>query len=144
MVCYPVPMLTRLSLLSLIPLAACAGKPVPTAPTAAPEPAEVTREGAERVTITLDPSEMSVDEAAGIATFSPGSRMMSAEYTHYLLDLASLKAALGGLPEAPVELIIAVDARTESSFRPEDPNLPSPMGGFLIKEVRAHVISKAK
>lgn len=130
------------SLLPLIALAACAGKPVPTESTAAPA-APVAQEGAERRTITLDPSDMSVDEAAGIATFSPGGRVMSAEYTRYQLDLTSLKAALGGLPEAPVNVIITLDAVHVSAYTPSDPNLPSPEGGFRLEVIEGHVFAKA-
>lgn len=136
-------------MITLLFLLACAGKPVPPPPTAAPAPeaspaaAPAAAPAAERRTVTLDPSEMSWDEAAGKAIFSPGSRVMAADYTTWELDLASVEATLGGRPQAPVAVVVEVSGVETSNYKPEDPNLPQPMGGFTYTTIRGRVVAKA-
>lgn len=95
------------------------------------------------MTLTLNPDEMQYDEAAGTVTFSPGSGVRSASYTHYILDLASLEAALGGRPSAPVAVIVEITAESERVHSPSDPSMPQPQGGFQITERTGRVVSRA-
>lgn len=129
--------------LMLALLVACGGshttapaEVAPAAPVATPGPTE-------RVTVTLDPGEMSYDEAKNRATFSPGSRRQAADYTTYELDLASLEAALGGRPTEPVTVVLEVGPPTVERSTPSDPNLPAPMGGFTYTTYVGKVVSRA-
>lgn len=122
----------------LFVLAACRATPPAGEPAPAPEAAASAQE--DPVRLILDPAAVSYDEAAGTATFSPGSAVMSASYTHYVLDLASLEAALGGRPEGPVAVLIEVTGEQTRSESPDDPSLPSPEGGFRITTVTGRVI----
>lgn len=125
-------------MLILLLTLACAPSP-PAAPpeSAASASAETTR------TLTLDPRYLSWDEAAGTVTFSPGSDMQAAEYTDYVLDLRSVEAALGGRPESPVAVQVALDAGQTRTVVPDDPNLPQPMGGFQFTTFTGRVIGLA-
>jgi hypothetical protein len=124
-----------------------AAAPPATAPTQAPAPAPSAPAAAspaaplERLTITLDPSEMAYEGT--IVRFSPGSRKQAAEYTTYELDLASLEAALGGRPSAPVAVVVEVGPADEKVSTPSDPNMPAPMGGFHYITRRGRVVAKA-
>lgn len=119
--------------------------PIPdTPPTSTPAPVPVPAAvEAEQVTLTLNPDELRYDEAAGTATFSPGSGVRSASYTHYILDLASLEAALGGRPAEPVAVIVEITGEAERVHSPSDPNMPQPEGGFQITERTGRVVSRA-
>jgi hypothetical protein len=97
----------------------------------------------EQLSLTLDPEELSYDDEAGTVTFSPGSRVRSARYTHYLLDLESLEAALGGRPESPVTVIVALQSEESGAYSPSDPTLPQPQGGFRIIRRTGRVLSPA-
>lgn len=124
----------------LLLLIACAGRPTPTAlEVSSPEPAATAT--LERRTITLDPEETRWDETTGIATFSPGSRVQSASYTTWLLDLRSVEAVLGGRPTAPVDVVVEITSTETSRYTPEDPNLPSPMGGFENITITGRVVA---
>lgn len=103
---------------------------------------EQAQAAAARRRLTLDPEVLTVDEAAGVATYSPDSRRMAAEYTVYVLDLAGLRAALGEVPTQPVEIEIALRSVEESSHTPADPNLPAPQGGFRITTITAEVVGR--
>ncbi len=96
------------------------------------------------LTLSLDPELISYDEGAGTATFSPDSRRMTSHYTRYVMDLASLEAALGGRPEQPVDVVVTLTAVSDSSHTPADPNLPAPQGGFQYTDWTATVTGKAE
>jgi hypothetical protein len=119
------------------PVAAQAAEPaaeaVPEAPAAA----------VERQTLTLDPDELTYDDAAKTVTFSPGSGVKSASYTHYVLDLASLESVLGGRPTAPVAVVVEVGPAVEENEKPADPSMSAPMGGFDITTYTGRVVEKA-
>lgn len=102
------------------------------------EPAALSSE-AETREIILDPAELAWDEAAGTVSFTEDSQVQKAAYTRYVLDLASVEAALGGRPQAPVTVSIAVSRQEERVETPDDPMLPSPEGGFRITTVYGHV-----
>ena len=131
-----------MSALLLFTLLACRTTPLPdpaavsdeviAEPAAAPE--------AERRSLTLDPRALSWDEEAGTATFSPGSDRQSASYEHYVFDLAALEAALGGRPDAPVDVLVEVISTENTNYTPEDPSMPSPDGGFDIATHQARVV----
>lgn len=120
-------------------LLACAtspdeGRRAPAAPPLSEAAAEV---------FTVDPAELRYDEAAGLAIWSPNSRVQSATYSVYELELASLLAVTGGRPTAPVALRLSLgppDVRTET---PADPTLPAPAGGFVITTRRGRVLGLA-
>ena len=97
---------------------------------------------AERITLTLDTRHLSWDDAAGTVTFSPDSDRMAAEYTSYVMRAAELEAALGGRPQGDVEVVLELVSREQHTYTPEDPNLPSPMGGFLITTIQARVVGR--
>ncbi len=130
-------------MISLLLLLACA-KPVTTPPEAnPPQPAaEPASAAPTRRVITLDPAETSWDEAAGKATFEPDRDRQKADYETYVLDLPSLTAALGGRPEAPVNVEIEILRESTETYTPSDPNLPSPMGGFRTTTYEARVVGK--
>lgn len=110
-----------------------------------PEPAtEPAAEAAGEVELRLSPSELVYDEAAGTATYSPGSSVRSARYTHYVIDLASLESVLGGRPQAPVSVVVSVDEGTTELVTPEDPMAASPKGGFQITTYSAVVLRRAR
>ena len=107
-------------------------------PAASPPQSEVAAE-----VFTLDPTELRYDEAAGLAIWSPNSRVQAAEYSVYELELASLLAATGGRPTAPVVLRLALGPPAVRTETPADPNLPAPMGGFVITTRRGRVLGLA-
>lgn len=112
------------------------------APAPAPpaEPAQaVTRE-----TITLNPGEITYDEPAGTIVFSPGSRVRSASYTHYILELGSLEAVLGERPTEPVAVVVEITAVEEDVHVPDDPQAASPDGGFQITNKTGRIVSLAE
>lgn len=116
--------------LPILVLFACAGPgpgaTVDPAPAlAAPEP-----ESVQRLSLMLIAEDMRYDEAAGTATFSPGSRRMAASYDIYVMDLKTLEAVLGGRVEAPVQVDFEVTSVDRRVFAPDDPELPQPDGGF--------------
>jgi hypothetical protein len=125
--------------MNLLLLLACASAP-PTPQQPVSEAPQAMSSETERVTVTLEPRYMSYDEGAGTATFSPDSDRQSASYTHYVLDLASLEAALGGRPEAPAEVTLEVSGETRTET-PSDPMLPAPSGGFQITTWTGRVVS---
>jgi hypothetical protein len=91
--------------------------------------------------VTLDPADLTWDDEAGTATWSPGSRVKAAAYMHTVFEAAALEAALGGRPDAPVELRIEIlSSRTEASV-PEDPNVAAPEGGFAITTRQARPVA---
>ncbi len=97
--------------------AAQATKPAPTAP------------AKERRTITLNPTEMTYDEAKGTCTFRPDGAVKRASYTRYVLDLASLERVLGSRPTAPVAVVVELEPAVTGTSK-VDPSLPQPLGGF--------------
>lgn len=119
-------------------LAACAARTSPPAdlPTEIP--------GMETLTLTLDPGALDYDEAAGTVTFTPGRNVQAASYETWIFDLASLHAALGGRPEAPVEVVVEVGPPETTTYTPDDPNLPAPQGGFRISTRRGTVLRVAR
>jgi hypothetical protein len=104
---------------------ACAPHPVPAAAPAAEAPSLL-----EEVRLTLVPADLTYDDAAGTATFRPGSAVQSDAYDVYVFDLMSLEGALGGRPSGPVEVVAALGPATIEIVTPSDPTLPSPAGGF--------------
>ncbi|MES2645041.1 MAG: hypothetical protein V4850_36480 [Myxococcota bacterium] len=128
-----------LATLLAAPLLACSLHPAPPAETvpAAPAAAEASRR-----TLTLDPEELTYDDAAGTVTFHPDSRRQSAAYTRYVLDLASLEAALGGRPEAPVQVLVEVTGGEPRNETPADPMVAQPQGGFAITIWTGRVVAK--
>ncbi|MCK6525075.1 hypothetical protein L6R49_27030 [Myxococcota bacterium] len=127
----------------LLTLAACATTPqppdAPEAPTT-PEAATATQ----RMTILLEPSLMTWDDAAGRVTYSPGADRMSAEYTQFVLSAASVEAALGGRPTEPVRVEVEVSGPALTAESPDDPNLPQPQGGFQITTWTGRVVQRAE
>lgn len=111
-------------------LSACAPRAAPPAP-----PAPV-----ERVLLTLDPADLTYDEAARIARHTPGSAVQAAAYDVYEIDLSSLEQVLNGRPTAPVTVWVELGPAQVSSYTPEDPNLPTPQGGFQITTRAATVV----
>ena len=131
-------------LILLFALVACATRsPSDVAPPASAAPAAPAAPSApmERLILTLDPSEMAYEGA--VARFSPGSRVQAADYTTYELELASLEAALGGRPSAPVAVVVDVGPEDVTVSTPSDPNMPAPMGGFRYITRKGRVVSKA-
>lgn len=127
----------------LIPLLfACATRapapPAATSPEPASEAAIVTP-----TRLVLNPDELRWDEAAGVVTFSPDQTRMSAEYAHYVLDLASVMAALGGRPTEPVAVTVELGPPEVERYVPSDPNLPAPSGGFVHTTWRGKVTGRA-
>lgn len=118
-----------------------APEPAPAPAASAPVAPAPTAETVERLTITLDPSEMSYEGAT--AKFSPDSRRQAASYTTYVLDLPSLEAALGGRPTEPVAVVIEVGPASVENQVPSDPNMPAPMGGFDYITRTGRVVAKA-
>lgn len=118
------------------PLGGCAGARPAEPPAASAEPASA--EAPARA-VTLNPEELQWDEAAGTVSFTEDSAVQKAEYTRYVLDLASVEAALGGRPTAPVTVNVIVSREEEERETPEDPLLPAPEGGFRITTVYGRV-----
>lgn len=106
----------------------------PTAQTPAPKPLE-------RQTLLLDPAALTWDTRTGTLTFAPGSRVMSAHYTTYILDASSLETLLGGRPTAPVRVVIEVTSSETVRDVPSDPMLPSPQGGFVRTTLHGRALS---
>ena len=134
--------------MKLLILLACKTTPAPaesttTGPAPAEPPAAADVVPVSQETITLDPDEITYDEAAGTLVFSPGSRVRSASYTNYTLDLASLESVLGERPTAPVSVLVEVTAVEERTHTPEDPRAQVPDGGFKITEKTGRVIGRA-
>ncbi|MDP2316599.1 MAG: hypothetical protein Q8P41_27140 [Pseudomonadota bacterium] len=123
------------------PEAPPAAAPPAAAPAAATAPAASSE--ARELTITLDPSEMAYDDDAGTVRFSPDSRVKAASYTHYVLDLKSLEAALGGRPSARVAVVVSVTGGTPEKWVPADPNAPQPLGGFEDITWKGRVVARA-
>lgn len=96
------------------------------------------------MTITLDPDDITYDEHSNTARFTPGSRVRSATYTTYALDLASLEAVLGGRPSAPVDVVVELGPEQVQYSTPEDPSVPAPAGGFRIVTRAGRVIRRAR
>lgn len=133
-----------MSLVVVLVLACAPRPPAPaTAPEAAPPPV-VSAVAFERVPLTLDPSEITYDEAGKTARFTPGGGRQSASYTTYVLDLPSLEATLGGRPTAPVAVIVEVGPEVVTRSTPTDPNLPAPDGGFTFTTRTGRVAERAK
>jgi len=95
----------------------------------------------QRMTLTLDPAELSYDERLGVCTFSPDSRVRRARYTKYILDLASLVKVLGARPKAPVKVVVEVGPAERSTYRPP-PTMPQPTGGFETTLYRGVVVGR--
>lgn len=124
------------------PAATEAAAPSPPAPAAAETPAlAATPAAVQTMTVTLEPGEMSYDEAAGTATFSPGQGRQQADYTTWVLDLASLEAVLGGRPTAPTAVTVEVATTDVQRSTPAD-GMPSPMGGFTYTTHTGKVVAK--
>jgi hypothetical protein len=118
---------------------ACAPRaPAPTASAPPVAAAEV-----ERLTLTLDPDDLTYDDPGGVVRFTPGSRVKSAEYTTYVLDLMSLEGLLGGRPSTPVAVVVEVGPPVAQTVVPEDPTLPSPLGGFRFTTRSGKVVALA-
>ena len=96
-----------------------------------------------RETITLNPDEITVDETAGTLIFSPGSRVRSATYTHYILQLSSVEVILGSLPLEPISVIIEITKVEEDVHIPDSPMAASPEGGFQITKKTGRVVAVA-
>lgn len=130
-------------MISLLLLLACA-KPVTTPPETTPPgpPAEAAEAAPTRRVIGLVPSETTWDEAGGKAIFEPDRDRQKADYETYVLDLPSLMAALGGRPEATVNIEIEITRESSETYFPSDPNMPSPMGGFRTITYEARVVGK--
>jgi hypothetical protein len=129
----------------LLALAACATTPPSPEASAPAEPAEPSAGVTTQIkTLTLEPRLMTWDDAAGTVTYSPGSDRMSSEYTHFVLDAASVEAALGGRPTEDVTVQVEVTGPTVTNESPEDPNLPQPQGGFVITTWTGRVVSKVE
>jgi hypothetical protein len=65
-----------------------------------------------------------------------------ARYDVYVFDLASF-ATIGGPPSAPVDVVVELDSRVETTLMPVDPNLPAPQGGFTLVVRTGRVIGAA-
>jgi hypothetical protein len=116
-----------------------AGPLATAAPTPAPAPAAV---GAARLTLRLDPAELTVDSAAGTATLRPGGGVQQDTYEVYVFDLASL-ATIGGPPAAPIDVVVELGPPVETRWAPLDPTLPSPDGGFTFVTRAGRVVGAA-
>ena len=92
--------------------------------------------------MTLDPSLLHYDDAAGTVAFTPDSRRQTDTYTTYILDLGSLEAVLGGRPSAEVAVTVALGAPTTRTVVPEDPNVPQPTDGFTYITYTGRVVAK--
>ncbi|MDG1482995.1 MAG: hypothetical protein P8R54_25615 [Myxococcota bacterium] len=136
----------------LIPLfLACKATPPSAVPEAvkrlsvvAPVPLEEAELSVIRETITLNPDEITYDEPAGTLVFSPGTRVRSAHYTHYILDLDSAVAVLGARPAEPVVVVVEIMSVEDGVHLPEEPLAASPDGGFRITNKTGRVLSAVK
>jgi hypothetical protein len=131
-----------LATLLAAPLLACSLHPAPPAETVPAAAATSPAAAASRRPLTLDPAELTYDEAAGTVTFHPDSRRQAAAYTRYVLDLASLEAALGGRPDAPVQVLVEVEGGEPRNETPADPMMAQPDGGFVITIWTGRVVAK--
>lgn len=128
----------------LLLLAACmSAAPVepPAAPASEPAAPAQAEPAWTQVSLDLDPDEMRYDDDANTVTVSPGSRVKSAHYTHYVLDLDSVESVLGGRPTAPVTVTVEVGPPAVRTETPSDPMSPSPSGGFQITTYTGRVVS---
>jgi hypothetical protein len=116
---------------------ACAPHPAP-AP-AAPEAPSLLEE----VRLTLVPADLTYDDAAGTATFRPGSAVQAASYDVFVFDLMSFEGAIGGRPTGPVEIVAALGPARIEIVTPSDPTLPSPAGGFRYTTRTGRVLRTA-
>ena len=129
----------------LLTLAACATTPQTPEPTAPAEPATPSAQAPTQLqTLTLEPRLMTWDDAAGTVIYSPGSDRMTSEYTHFVLNAASVEAVLGGRPTEPVTVEVEVAGPTLTTQSPEDPNLPQPQDGYQITTWTGRAVRKVE
>lgn len=94
----------------------------------------------QRTTLSVDPDHLTYDPGSGVARFTPGANVQSAAYDVYEIDLFSLERVLGGRLTVPVVLVVELGPPTVTTYTPEDPMLPAPIGGFQITTRKATVL----
>ena len=111
-----------------------AKSPSNTAPSAKPE---TTKE----MDVSLGTDGLVIDEAKGKVTYDPDGRRKTPHYTIYEFNLAEFKTVLGagnvdanGL-KTSVKLRVLVLSDTSRNFTPNDPTMPSPVGGFTYRTI---------
>jgi hypothetical protein len=125
-------------MIQLLALLACArpDSALSTPPSPAPAAPQI-------LVVTLEPEEMTWDQAAGTVTYAPGGRRMAAEYTTWILDSKGVLEAAGGPLMGPLTVQVEVTDFKREVHIPNDPRLPSPQGGFTYYTYRGRVIGKA-
>ena len=90
--------------------------------------------------LTINPVDLRVDQAMGALVYGPGSRVKSATYTEYWMDLDTALETLGGMPESEVSVRFQVVETKMRRVTPE-PNMPSPDGGIRITEHHGFLVA---
>lgn len=90
--------------------------------------------------LTLNPSELRVDEAQGKLVYAPGSGVQSAHYTEYWMDLERALETLEGLPTEPITLRFQITETHERTLSPA-PDMPSPDGGIRVTEHHGFLVA---
>ena len=93
-----------------------------------------------RVTLTIDPDELSYDEAKGTMTYSPNSKVRRASYTYYVFKTKNVEKVLGKRPTERVSLVVEVGEPIQSTHQAKDPRLAQPSGGFKSITYQGEVV----
>ena len=104
---------------------------IPAAPVISPKPMPL---------LTINPSDLRVDEANGALIYAPGSKVQSASYVEYWMELDQALETLGGLPESELRMHFQVVETKVRTVTPE-PNMPSPSGGIKITEHHGFLVA---
>ncbi len=90
--------------------------------------------------IHLDPSQWTILPTEGLVVlYSDTGRQVATTHT-IEVDLASIERAFGGLPEGPADVLVTRIGETSILYKPDDPMLPVPEGGFHIDIDRVTVM----
>jgi hypothetical protein len=90
--------------------------------------------------LTINPVDLRVDQAMGALVYEPGSRVKSATYTEYWMDLDTALETLGGMPESKVSIRFQVVETKMRRVTPE-PDLSSPDAGIRITEHHGFLVA---
>ena len=83
-----------------------------------------------RMTLTIDPDELSYDEAKGTMTYAPNRKVKRASYTYYVFKIKNVEEILGERPTKKTSLVVEVGEPKRSTYQAKDPRLAQPSGGF--------------